>query len=90
MNQWRRMAGAATPGSVSISRTKHPPPPILTPFMPTPEAALTAVCDDLLRCVNRAAKDGKPVPPETAAELADRILDIRNILTPPRKQPAKS
>ena len=58
--------------------------------MPTPETDLTAVCDDLLRCVNRAAKDRKPVAPETLAELADRILDIRNLLAPPRKPSVKS
>jgi hypothetical protein len=53
--------------------------------MPTTEQRLTAICDDLLRAVS---EHNRLWPSQTArvSKLTDRILDIRNLLSPPKNK----
>lgn len=58
------------------------------------EHYLVAICDDLLACSGRlrnaCEKAGDPWPTEEARKLIDRILDIRNQISPPKPQTPKS
>lgn len=50
------------------------------------EQRLLSVCDDLLTLITKARTDliiGKP----DATPLIDRILDVRNTISPPKPQP---
>lgn len=47
--------------------------------------SLVAICDDLLRAISAGRKLDAP----EASKLIDRVLDIRNRISPPKPQPPK-
>jgi hypothetical protein len=53
------------------------------------EHKLVSVCDDLLRAIKTARSLEHPISAPVATILVDRILDVRNILSPPKPQTAK-
>lgn len=56
-----------------------------------PAARLVKICDELLSNTNRlkAAMEaaGKPWPSDESSLLINRVLDIRNELSPPQSKP---